>query len=368
MSERIHYVGIAVIIFVLFSLARNCNRQPNASFPSYELDEVLYDNSYGAADYALFDLYRPRLDISALPCVILFHPGAFIMGDKENRVIVYLAEQLAEAGYVVIAGNYNLIDANEYSLFTETPKDFVKGEIFSAFSDGKCLINHVINNAENLGVDSNKLFVGGFSAGGFIALNAFFGDNREMEIYFESSLDEVTTCSINDELVRKHIRGVFSVGGGVFDRSHIDKSDISRRDVPQVLVMQGGRDEIVPPGCGKVFTEWMRRKTKVSNHELWSALMGEFFGSDQKIGRKVMNRWAEGVILEILQSVQGFFIPEVCGSRVVAEEMDNREILYRRAYFRKKGHVPVVYKDGSLDLTIQKRVVENILSFLATLN
>lgn len=97
-------------------------------------------------------IYRPDAG-DAKPCLVFFHGGGWVIGDLDTHDAP--CRMLAkESGYVVIAVDYRLAPEHPYP----TPLD----DGYNAF----CWIHE---NAQQLGIDPNKLAVGGDSAGGNMA-------------------------------------------------------------------------------------------------------------------------------------------------------------------------------------------------------
>lgn len=88
----------------------------------------------------------------ALPALLFFHGGGFVIGniDTHDGLCRMIAN---EAGVRVIAVDYRLAPEHKYP---------------AAIEDGYAALTFVEANASNLGVDANRLAVGGDSAGGAI--------------------------------------------------------------------------------------------------------------------------------------------------------------------------------------------------------
>lgn len=99
-------------------------------------------------------LYRPQESkANSLPALVYLHGGGFVSGDLDthDRVLRRLANT---SGYIIVAVEYRL--APEYP-FPAAPED-----CFAAWQ-------WVIDNADELQIDANKVAVGGDSAGGLLA-------------------------------------------------------------------------------------------------------------------------------------------------------------------------------------------------------
>jgi len=142
------------------------------SFPEGAV-QVRSNIKYGSAPSAfggeetnlLLDLYMPP-DIgdlpAARPAAVLMHGGTFTAGSKETDSLPRWARLLAARGYVVASINYRLVPATDL----HNP-DAVAN---MAQEDARAAVRYLRKNAEKLRIDSNRIMVGGDSAGGVIAL------------------------------------------------------------------------------------------------------------------------------------------------------------------------------------------------------
>jgi len=98
-------------------------------------------------------IYTPKASSKALPALVYFHGGGFVIGD------MYLEEQrclrlAADAGCVVISVDYRLAPENQFPAGVE---------------DCYCALAWVAGHVKDLGVDIDRIGVGGASAGGALA-------------------------------------------------------------------------------------------------------------------------------------------------------------------------------------------------------
>ena len=99
------------------------------------------------------DIYRPARRPEPLPVLIWWHGGGFVAGDKSAACC--LATGIADAtGWVVISADYALSPESAYP---------------TAVLQGHTLLRHVAANAAALGVDPQRVVLGGDSAGSGLA-------------------------------------------------------------------------------------------------------------------------------------------------------------------------------------------------------
>jgi acetyl esterase/lipase len=180
-------------------------------------------------------IYRPA-DTRQRPCIVLFHGGAFIMGYRRTEEMTNLAKRLAQKGFIVITGDYRMMNPL-------TPS-FVKAG-YCAAQDGKALLRYLNAHAQELHIDKDNFFVGGVSAGSCTALNtAFLDDNEEIIGRAEKFSDMYGALSESGNSYTEFpaIRGVINICGGVFSTEILDDN------IP-VISFQGDEDKVIAPGC-----------------------------------------------------------------------------------------------------------------------
>jgi acetyl esterase/lipase len=118
-----------------------------------------------------YEVYHPanHLATNKVPCVILFHSGSW-----ENGDLVEFSKQcqyFASRGIVAITANYSMHTAA--TLPTLAPGESKKR---ICVIDGKTVIRLVKSRANQLGIDPNRVVVGGASAGGHISVLAIMDE------------------------------------------------------------------------------------------------------------------------------------------------------------------------------------------------
>lgn len=98
------------------------------------------------------DISYPKNNNGGLPCVIYFHGGGWTCYSKS--IYSTLTRRIADMGYVVFNINYSLAP---------------KYKIDRILNDAIDAVKFVINNANDYGGDSSKIFIGGDSAGAHIS-------------------------------------------------------------------------------------------------------------------------------------------------------------------------------------------------------
>ncbi len=102
-------------------------------------------------NYHLYDVFRPEGVDGVLPAVVDVHGGGWYYGDHKlnGRFCKYLASK----GFVVVSIAYRL--APDATIFDQVQDCFLA-------------INHICQNADEYGIDLDKMFIAGDSAGGHL--------------------------------------------------------------------------------------------------------------------------------------------------------------------------------------------------------
>lgn len=135
-------------------------------------DVVRYDDiPYGSkSHWQALDVYRPRkAEGRALPVIVSVHGGGWVYGDKERYQ--YYCMSLAQRGFAVVNFSYRL--APEY-------------QFPASLEDTNAVFRWVIDHAGEYGLDAEKVFAVGDSAGAhLLALYACACTNPDYAACFD---------------------------------------------------------------------------------------------------------------------------------------------------------------------------------------
>lgn len=105
------------------------------------------------------------------PAIIMVHGGGFHSGDKANESITKrLSEDFARMGYVVFNVNYRLEEVYSKSAYSNALVD-----VANAF-------NWVEDHSSEYGIDPDRIFIGGHSAGAVISVDLVYSNNSKLNI------------------------------------------------------------------------------------------------------------------------------------------------------------------------------------------
>ena len=195
------------------------------------------------------NIYEPiGDDIEDRPLVFFLFGGSFVAGSKTNGDIVELCTRYAKMGYVAAAIDYRLTGdliwfPNPETAYRATAK---------GMHDLKGAIRYFRMNDETTNdyhIDSDRIYAGGVSAGGIVAVNAAYLD-QESEIP-ESIVDYVAENGgleglSGNEGYDSHFHGVINLCGAVGDYNWIVTGDIP------IVNIHGTDDTVVPYGDGLI--------------------------------------------------------------------------------------------------------------------
>jgi predicted esterase len=179
------------------------------------------------------------------PLIVFAHAGGFLNGSKDVDDMVAICDSFARMGFVTATIDYrkgfNPLDAQS-----------AERAVYRGLQDGKTAVRFFKTNASTYNIDTNYVFFGGMSAGGFTALNMAYLDKeseRPSSTYGGGTVNDLGCLDCGDHPgVSSKVRGVLDYWGAVNDTLIIESST----DTP-VLIMHGENDPTVPFGYGYAF-------------------------------------------------------------------------------------------------------------------
>jgi acetyl esterase/lipase len=183
-----------------------------------------------------------------LPTLVFFHGGGYVIGNLETHD--GLCRMLAnESGARVIAVDYRMAPEHKFP---------------AAVEDAYAAVNWIEDNAASLGVDANRIAVGGDSAGGGLAavVSQMAKEKGDPKIVFQMLLFPVTQIGNETTSMREFGEGYFLEAETLkwffkhylpddADRSDPRISPLVAKDVaglPPAYVMLGGYDPLHDEG------------------------------------------------------------------------------------------------------------------------
>ena len=123
------------------------------------------------------DLYLPEDSaVKRRPVIMLLHGGGFFFGDKAAVTSTEWCEHFASIGYVAVSANYRL--------GFKLTKGSIQQCEYESIQDAHAALRFLLAHADEYGIDTNNIFIGGTSAGSITALGAAFMTDQNLPAIF----------------------------------------------------------------------------------------------------------------------------------------------------------------------------------------
>ena len=123
----------------------------------------------------VMDVYTPTADTHTLrPAIIFAHSGAFLNGDRSHEDMVAFADSLARKGYITASIDYR----KGFYPISNVGMHGIRA-VYRSIQDGRAAVRYLRANADTYGIDPDKVYLAGSSAGAFIALHAAYMNDPE---------------------------------------------------------------------------------------------------------------------------------------------------------------------------------------------
>jgi acetyl esterase/lipase len=182
------------------------------------------------------EVFQPSNDNQTKrPLLIMVHGGGFTTGNRFDDRILLVCSTFARRGYVAISPSYRLgLESNSTTSFFEA--------VLRGSQDIKALVRFCKSNATQLGIDTSMIFVGGGSAGGYIALATAYLD-KQSEYAAGTNVTRWGQPEGSSNTITNHtsrIRGVVNLYGALFDTQWMESGNVP------VASCHGTNDQTVP--------------------------------------------------------------------------------------------------------------------------
>jgi len=193
--------------------------------------DVVYNTVNGRELRA--DLYRPEGGgVPTRTAVVLLHGGGWILGDR--HMMEPLGKAFAARGFLAVAVEYRLV--------REAPWPAQLDDVVAA-------VHWLADNAERLGIDRNRIVVGGASAGGQLAMMAAASLRDKPRVAAVISLFTASDLTVDPAPARGQFGAAMLLGADASDATVRAASPLHQvtADFPPVYLLHGGADWMIDP-------------------------------------------------------------------------------------------------------------------------
>ena len=251
-------------ILIIFSQTKILFTQNNAgcngsrfidkifTFADIKSTDVKYGANFnnGILEDLRMTVYEPKDDtLSERPAVILAAGTTFTGGGDVRFFMTELAREYANRGYVAVSIHYRQLPDG-----TTLNASNIQGALADAMHDMKAAVRFLKfdRKTENIfKLDTNFIFVGGFSSGAMAALHlAYFGEEDNNSSFYgivmakgglEGQSNDITESS-------SKVRGVINHAGGILDLDFIQPEE------PWILSFHGTADNSISINTAQAIT------------------------------------------------------------------------------------------------------------------
>lgn len=208
-----------------------------------------YLKSFKKRDLPLtLDLYRPEGALSPRPLILFIHGGAFYIGDKREPAYVDFCTHFASMGYVTASMNYRM------------GFHLGKGELeraeYAALQDAAAALRYLVAHSEEYGIDADRIFLAGSSAGSITALSAAFATDKERP---ESSFGDGGLIKRDDmgpiQSSGNNLKNKYSILAVANMWGAVSSKEMLRNSRTDIVSFHGEEDHVVPFGEGYPFSD-----------------------------------------------------------------------------------------------------------------
>ncbi len=307
MKKIAKIIGVIIVIIILGRVANSVKNkdsnvkdivnnqfQPSNSSGTIsseptKKDLVLRDVKYGADKRNTMNVLIPKGSNDKTPFILFMHGGAWVTGDKNDVAIVQLA--LGGAGIASAAINYRY--ASDSVHYPEL------------MSDVNSAVNYIVDHGKDWNVNTNKMAIGGISAGAHMALLYGYqydkGNHISSIISLVGPVDLTNVDFLNGATLLKLIDGANKMTGAKYEFGKPVPSQFKTaspiqyvKNVP-TLIVHGTGDVVVPYAQAELLNDKLKQKNYThdlmtipnANHDLGLG--------NQAIAKQIADRVVEWV-------------------------------------------------------------------------
>lgn len=250
-----------LVIFSFLIIVSSCKKQTDSNATNSQtrysqqvftdiatVSDVAYgtNTTYSGVSKTLtLDVYSPNGDTAAARPLLILLPGGGFSSTTSKSSLADYAKAIAKYGYVVSVINYRTFDGTG----TMT-NQILKQIILQGIQDVKAAVRFFRKDAQSSNVykiNSNKVFIGGHSAGGIVgAHTVYLDDVNKADVEFKTVINNNGGLEGNSGNAgySSTVSGNINLSGGLIDKNYIQA--LSK----PMIGIYGTADNIVSPNDG----------------------------------------------------------------------------------------------------------------------
>ena len=179
------------VLLIIYNVGAQDYRYVKTIFPASVItSDIVYesalflnypyvDESSTTTQNLIMDIFQPQGDnLNNRPAIIFAHGGGFLTGDRHVDDMVAFCDSLSRKGYVTVT-----IDYRQGVEVVDNSNLHYTRAAYRGLQDGRTAVRFLRANAASYGIDPDRIYWGGNSAGSFIGLNSIFMDADEKPAY-----------------------------------------------------------------------------------------------------------------------------------------------------------------------------------------
>ena len=256
-------LSAALLLFVGLQL---CFSQTNRVMNLFPEGTELHGNISYQGDTLkkhLLDIYLPANVTGKLPLVIWVHGGGWLSNDKyaDMGYMKETIKELMNKGYALASIDYR------FSTQATFPAQML---------DCNAALSYLVDNAEKYGLDTDRMALMGFSAGGHLASMVGLSNNNEVEEFYNPGTNRKFSfkavvdfygpadLTLFPGAIDSKSPEALLIGAAPLDRPDLAKvaspvSYVDEKD-PPFLIIHGEKDDLVSPTQSHLLNSWLQVK------------------------------------------------------------------------------------------------------------
>lgn len=245
-----NYIRFLVLLCTVPVILFSCSGEDETALFSQPdfIQDIRYASNIDTSGYAVdltLDIYYPAAALKGkkYPTILLFHGGSYLYGSK--GALNGLCIDFADSGFIAVSVDYRL-GWKDMGYHASDPFEMEKAS-YRAIQDANAALRFLVHNAGQLSIDTSRIFIGGYSAGGCIAMNSSYLDDAYILKHNPSLYNLLGGLkkSGNDLTDTYTIKGIMNLSGSIMDSSLITRSNA----IPAIC-FHGMQDLFVPEDSG----------------------------------------------------------------------------------------------------------------------